>query len=603
MRAVSVNVGRATRYAGLVDPGDRVDVVFTAGAPPTGDLVGDTLPTTTGGDRLTRVLFEDVRVLAIDRTVRPPAVGGEEPPEERSEFATATLEVSPAQAPALIHANREGELALVARAAMPAAVPPSAPRGGPYPGAASARRPADRSPQDRSESGADLPHRLRGPCGVSRLRPAPGDPGPGDPGGPAPCFVFPCRAVSASGAAAVTSLRRMILPVLVLSLACAAPGVASPATVDDLVAALRAGDDARARELLDTLEAKGLGGAYDVRFLRGVLHLRAGEGAQAARVFAELEALEGPAPRLASGQALSAWAAGRPAEALARLEQATRLWPEDPGVWANLGDVHRALAARAYQRVRALRGDVGAGAGEPYPTLPLYPRPPAPERSPLRLPPPCPPRPVAPGRGGSGGPGASIHRIRRVFPRGALARDPAFRGRGVVAEAWRARPVLLVPSPRLPLSRVPGAVRRPRGGDADDGRPEAPGAARHGAGRLRPASRRGLPRGLPEAGERGPPASRIAGHGHRTRGAGGPGSRSGCTDRCPTSRRSRRTGPAPSRIRPWSPSPARLLHRSRDLEGGPGSVSGCGRTPPSVAARPEAAGRHDIEWALNSDDE
>ena len=127
MRAVSVNVGRATRYAGLVDPGDRVDVVFTAGAPPTGDLVGDTLPTTTGGDRLTRVLFEDVRVLAIDRTVRPPAVGGEEPPEERSEFATATLEVSPAQAPALIHANREGELALVARAAMPAAVPPPRP--------------------------------------------------------------------------------------------------------------------------------------------------------------------------------------------------------------------------------------------------------------------------------------------------------------------------------------------------------------------------------------------------------------------------------------------------------------------------------------------
>ena len=181
----------------------------------------------------------------------------------------------------------------------------------------------------------------------------------------------------------MTSLRRMILPVLVLSLACAAPGAASAATVDDLVAALHAGDDAHARELLDTLEAKGLGGAYDVRFLQGVLHLRAGEGAQAARVFAELEALEGPAPRLASGQALSAWAAGRPAEALARLEQATRLWPEDPGVWANLGDVHRALAARAYQRVRALRGDVGAGAGEPYPTLPLYPRPPAPERSPV----------------------------------------------------------------------------------------------------------------------------------------------------------------------------------------------------------------------------
>ena len=127
MRAVSVNVGPATRHAGLVDPGDRVDVVFTAGAPPTEGLTGIDLPATSGGDRLTRILLEDVRVLAIDRTMRPPAVGGEEPPKERSEFATATLEVSPAQAPALIHADRVGELALVARSAMTAPVPSSAP--------------------------------------------------------------------------------------------------------------------------------------------------------------------------------------------------------------------------------------------------------------------------------------------------------------------------------------------------------------------------------------------------------------------------------------------------------------------------------------------
>ena len=169
-----------------------------------------------------------------------------------------------------------------------------------------------------------------------------------------------------------------------LSLACAAPDAASPATVDDLVAALHAGDDARARELLDALEGGGLAGDHDVRFLRGVLHLRAGEGAEAARVFAELEALEGPAPRLATGQALSAWAAGRPEEARARLEEAARLWPEALDVWANLGDVYRALAARAYQRVRALRG--GAGASEPYPALSLFPRPPAPEPAPVAPP-------------------------------------------------------------------------------------------------------------------------------------------------------------------------------------------------------------------------
>ena len=129
MRAVSVNIGPATRHAGLIDPGDRVDVIFTASAPSMDLLEVDDLFPATGGARLSRTMFEDVRVLAIDRTVRPPAVGGEAPPEQRQEIATATLEVSPAQAPALVHANREGELALVVRAARPAqdpAPPPSA---------------------------------------------------------------------------------------------------------------------------------------------------------------------------------------------------------------------------------------------------------------------------------------------------------------------------------------------------------------------------------------------------------------------------------------------------------------------------------------------
>ena len=129
MRAVSVNIGPATRHAGLIDPGDRVDVIFTASAPSTEGLEVDLLLPAMGGARLSRVVFEDLRVLAIDRTVRPPAVGGEEPPDQRREIATATLEVSPAQAPALVHANREGELALAVRAARivpDSASPPSA---------------------------------------------------------------------------------------------------------------------------------------------------------------------------------------------------------------------------------------------------------------------------------------------------------------------------------------------------------------------------------------------------------------------------------------------------------------------------------------------
>ena len=163
--------------------------------------------------------------------------------------------------------------------------------------------------------------------------------------------------------------RRRVLPALALSLACVPLGVVSSPTVDDVVAALRADDDARAGTLLDELRTQGLGNASDVRFLQGVLHLRAGEGAEAARVFDELEASEGPTPAFASGRALSAWAEGRPAEARTRLEHATRLWPQDPGVWANLGDVYRALAAHAYQRVRVLRRHADAEA--PSPTAPV----------------------------------------------------------------------------------------------------------------------------------------------------------------------------------------------------------------------------------------
>ena len=155
------------------------------------------------------------------------------------------------------------------------------------------------------------------------------------------------------------------LPALTLLLACVPFTTASSATVDDVVTALHAQDDARAQALLEALKAQGLGGAYEVRFLQGVLHLRAGEEERAARVFDDLEASEGPAPALASGQALSAWAAGRYGEARTRLEHAVQLWPEDPGVWANLGDVYRALAARAYQRVRVLRRNAGGDAPSP----------------------------------------------------------------------------------------------------------------------------------------------------------------------------------------------------------------------------------------------
>lgn len=105
-RAVTIRVGPATSHAGLIDPGDRVDVILSA------EVALD------GGDRsvFARTIVDDVRVVAIDR--RPGA--GAEPAErgedaERTEIVTATLEASPAQGDRLVLAEREGTLSLAVR--------------------------------------------------------------------------------------------------------------------------------------------------------------------------------------------------------------------------------------------------------------------------------------------------------------------------------------------------------------------------------------------------------------------------------------------------------------------------------------------------------
>ena len=114
-RAVTIQVGPATSHAGLVDPGDRVDVILSA------ELVVD------GRDRrvFATTIVEDVRVVAIDRQ----AIGEAGP--ERTQVTTATLEVTSAQGERLVLGEREGALSLavrsLARAAdQPASAAPSA---------------------------------------------------------------------------------------------------------------------------------------------------------------------------------------------------------------------------------------------------------------------------------------------------------------------------------------------------------------------------------------------------------------------------------------------------------------------------------------------
>ena len=114
-RGVMVRVGEATRQAGLIDPGDRVDVILSA------ELSID------GGERIVfaRTIAEDVRVVAIDRKVDDEGrrVDDEGRTAVREEISTATLEASPAQADRLVLGEHEGRLSLAVRSlAAPATV-------------------------------------------------------------------------------------------------------------------------------------------------------------------------------------------------------------------------------------------------------------------------------------------------------------------------------------------------------------------------------------------------------------------------------------------------------------------------------------------------
>ena len=102
MRAITVRLGAGTRHSGLVDPGDRVDVVLTAQSRERGEQ-----------NVLARTILEDVRVVAVDRRIGNAAEGGGE--VERTEIVTATLEVLPSQTGLLALGELEGELSLAVR--------------------------------------------------------------------------------------------------------------------------------------------------------------------------------------------------------------------------------------------------------------------------------------------------------------------------------------------------------------------------------------------------------------------------------------------------------------------------------------------------------
>jgi pilus assembly protein CpaB len=106
MRAVTVAVDAVTGTAGLIWPGDRVDVILTQ------TMDDATLP---AGRRVAaETVLQNARVIAIDRLLVQGAVSGAPEPQGAQ---TVTLEVTAEQAERIQVAARIGRLSLTVRAA------------------------------------------------------------------------------------------------------------------------------------------------------------------------------------------------------------------------------------------------------------------------------------------------------------------------------------------------------------------------------------------------------------------------------------------------------------------------------------------------------
>jgi pilus assembly protein CpaB len=102
-RAISIPIGAASGIAGLIFPGDRVDILLTL------SLVKPEEDDSKGADpRATETVLTNVRVLALDQKV-------DDQSDEPKLAKTATLEVLPKQAEILSVAREMGSLSLSLR--------------------------------------------------------------------------------------------------------------------------------------------------------------------------------------------------------------------------------------------------------------------------------------------------------------------------------------------------------------------------------------------------------------------------------------------------------------------------------------------------------
>ena len=103
IRALTVAVDEVNSLSGMLQPGDRIDLLLSVR--PVGPA-GLPLP------ELTRTVMQGVTVLATGRQARPPGSEESVPPRP---FTAITVEVDPDQAQALVVAQRAGKLTAVLR--------------------------------------------------------------------------------------------------------------------------------------------------------------------------------------------------------------------------------------------------------------------------------------------------------------------------------------------------------------------------------------------------------------------------------------------------------------------------------------------------------
>lgn len=95
MRAVTLRVSPETSSGGFILPGDKVDIMYTAGR--------------SGKDGSARTMFEDVRVLAVNTQFSENTEGA------HIDGVNVTVELSPLDSQAFVSARNSGDLSLVLR--------------------------------------------------------------------------------------------------------------------------------------------------------------------------------------------------------------------------------------------------------------------------------------------------------------------------------------------------------------------------------------------------------------------------------------------------------------------------------------------------------